>query len=312
MNIGKVTQVGESWERIVEKYGELTILEHYISNIKKLPCLISCPYRKDKNPSFGLKMIEDHIIFKDFATGESGGLLSLIKNITGKTKKDITKDYSNNILKTKSNITTKSNTIVIKIKKRDLDDIDINYWKSYGVNANLLSYYDIHPISYYWINDYRLIADKLAYAYRIVLNRKVYYKIYQPLSKKFKWCNNYPANTISLEKYISNTDNPIIICSSVKDALCLKHNIGNIDVCALQGEGYNIPDDFLNKYKDRKIIILFDNDKAGIEYSKKLSKKTNIPFLEIPLFDNGKDISDYYKIMGKDKFCSLFNNLLFL
>ena len=97
MNIGKVTQVGKSWEEIVRKYGEVTILEHYVPNIKKLPCLISCPYRKDKNPSFGLKMIEDHIIFKDFATGESGGLLSLIKNITGKTKKDIIREYSNNV-----------------------------------------------------------------------------------------------------------------------------------------------------------------------------------------------------------------------
>lgn len=320
MIIGKATRIPDSWENIVKKQGELAILGNYLPKITKLPTLLKCPYRTDKKPSLGLQFYKGHIVYKDFATGESGGLLSLIKKITGKSEKDIRLELDSVIsshiiiddyMKFFSNSNSKSKpNVILKIHRRVLNSNDIKYWQSYGINAHLLSSYDIHPIDYYWVNDFRIKADELAYTYRIVINGNVYYKIYQPLSKEHKWVNNYPRDTISLEKYISNTEKPIIICSSVKDALCLKHNIEGLDVCALQGEGYKIPVSFKVKYINRKIFILFDNDKAGINYSTTLSKETNIPFLEIPQFDGGKDISDLYKVQGKEMFTTIMSDVL--
>lgn len=319
MKLGKAIQLSKSWEQILSEQGEKNILSKYLPEVKKLPCLIQCPYRIDKKPSLGLQFYQGRIMYKDFSTNEKGGLLSLIKKITGKSVNDICKDLDNCDANCNSVVKINNNTSiqiqnnkqnVIQIRRRDINDNDIYYWQSYGVNANILEKYGVYPIDYYWVNQYRFKSDKLAYAYRVVINSKVYYKIYQPYSQNHKWTNNYPKDTISLEKYISKTDKPIIICSSVKDALCLKCNI-SVDVCALQGEGYNIPQLFLDKYKNRKIFILFDNDKAGINYSKTLSQKTNIPYIEIPQFDEkGKDISDLYKIKGKEIFTTIMSNIL--
>lgn len=320
MKLGKAIQLSKSWEQILSEQGEINILSKYLPEIKKLPCLIQCPYRIDKKPSLGLQFYQGRIIYKDFSTNEKGGLLSLLKKITGKNTGDICKDLdncniSNDIIRINNNTPIQiQNSInkqnVIQIRRRDINDNDIHYWQSYGVNTNILEKHGVYPIDYYWINQYRFKSDKLAYAYRVVINGNVYYKIYQPLSKEHKWVNNYPRDTISLEKYISNTEKPIIMCSSIKDALCLKCNINGLDVCALQGEGYNIPQSFLDKYKNRKIFILFDNDKAGINYSLKLSESTQIPNIIIPEFQGGKDISDYYLCYGKDQFQTAFTKLL--
>lgn len=319
MKLGKAIQLSKSWEQILLEQDEINILGKYLPEVKKLPCLIQCPYRIDKKPSLGLQFYQGRIVYKDFSTNEKGGLLSLLKKITGKNVNDICKDLDNcnvnNIIKINNNtsiqiqnLTNKQN--VIQIRRRDINDNDIYYWQSYGVNVNVLEKHGIYPIDYYWVNQYRFKSDKLAYAYRVVINRKVYYKIYQPLSEEHKWTNNYPKDTISLERYISKTNKPIIICSSIKDALCLKCNINGLDVCALQGEGYNIPQSFFDKYKNRKVFILFDNDKAGIKYSKTLSQKTNIPYIEIPKFDGGKDISDLYKVQGRENFIAVMSNIL--
>lgn len=320
MKLGKAINLPQNWEQILLEQDEINILGKYLPEVRKLPCLIQCPYRIDKKPSLGLQFYKGHVVYKDFATNEKGGLLSLLKKITGKNVNDICKDLDDcnvsNIIKINNNtsiqiqnLTNKQN--VIQIRRRDINDNDIYYWQSYGVNVNVLEKHGIYPIDYYWVNQYRFKSDKLAYAYRVVINRKVYYKIYQPYSQNHKWTNNYPKDTVSLEKYISKTDKPIIICSSVKDALCLKCNINGLDVCALQGEGYNIPQSFFDKYKNRKVFILFDNDKAGIKYSKTLSQKTNIPYIEIPQFDDkGKDVSDLYKIKGKEIFITIMSNIL--
>lgn len=318
MKFGKAIQLYQNWEQILLEQGEINILSKYLPEVKKLPCLIQCPYRIDKKPSLGLQFYQGRIVYKDFSTNEKGGLLSLIKKITGKNTGDICKDLdcniSNDIIKINNNTSIQiQNSInkqnVIQIRRRDINSDDIYYWQSYGVDANILEKYGVYPIDYYWVNKYRFKSDKLAYAYRVVINRNVYYKIYQPYNQNHKWTNNYPKDTISLEKYISKTNKPIIICSSVKDALCLKCNINGLDVCALQGEGYNIPQFFLDKYKNRKIFILFDNDKAGINYSNKLSQKTNIPYVEIPQFDGGKDISDLFKVKGEIVFKEVINKL---
>ena len=62
------------------------------------------------------------------------------------------------------------------------------------------------------------------------------------------------------------------------------------------------------RYKD--IYILFDNDNAGLADGKSLAQKTGFNNIQIPQFIGGKDVSDYYKVMGKETFIELFNNLL--
>lgn len=103
------------------------------------------------------------------------------------------------------------------------------------------------------------------------------------------------------------------MCSSVKDALCLTCNTG-IPAIALQGEGYVMSTTAQKNLKSRfkNIYILYDNDKAGLAYAQKTSEETGFKNIILPQFEGGKDISDFYKVVGKEKFIEtitpLFNN----
>ena len=58
-----------------------------------------------------------------------------------------------------------------------------------------------------------------------------------------------------------------------------------------------------------KVYILFDNDETGLKDGVSLSKSTGFTNLILPPFEGGKDVSDYYKVYGKEKFINLFKNL---
>ena len=104
--------------------------------------------------------------------------------------------------------------------------------------------------------------------------------------------------------------NVLCICSSVKDSLCLWANAGIPAICP-QGEGYRISTTAINELKRRfkKIYILFDNDEAGILDGKKLAEVTGFTNLVLPKFDNGKDVSDAYKILGKEEWLKMMRLL---
>ena len=103
------------------------------------------------------------------------------------------------------------------------------------------------------------------------------------------------ASVISLWTKVPEYGDRIVICSSLKDALCISCQL-HIPAIAPQGEGYNISDTAANELRRRykKVFISFDTDKAGLEDAKKLSEKTGFQFV-VPDLHGKKDFSDYYK-----------------
>jgi DNA primase len=107
------------------------------------------------------------------------------------------------------------------------------------------------------------------------------------------------------------TGDAVCICSSVKDALCLMANI-HIPCICLQGEGYPISDTAAKELKRRfkDVFICLDNDEAGLKDAFKLSESTGFINVVIPSFDEGKDISDYYRAYGETSFKTFFGKLI--
>ena len=67
-----------------EKYvSELDILQNYFPDIKYLPTTINSPLRQDIHPSFSIFKSEDKVLYKDFSTGESGDIYTLLEKIWG-------------------------------------------------------------------------------------------------------------------------------------------------------------------------------------------------------------------------------------
>ena len=319
-----------SLEDIMNRVTEIDILSFYF-NIKEIPCVIHSPFREDNRPSFGLYLSNSgRIYYKDYATNENGGIFDLLGNLWKCNYKEVLERINKDILKIdKGNIKVNNttNSIIVRNNKehnsnsdlqckvREWRNYDIEYWSQYGISLKWLKYAEVYPISHKIIikNQHRYIfkADKLAYAYVERKEGKVSIKIYQPKNTNgYKWSNKHDNSVISLWTKIPEYGNVLCICSSVKDSLCLWANSGIPAICP-QGEGYRISTTAINELKRRfkKIYILFDNDEAGILDGKKLAEVTGFTNLVLPKFDNGKDVSDAYKILGKEKWLNMMRLL---
>lgn len=302
----------------------------YYFGINELPCLINSPFRKDENPSFAFFEFNNIIVYKDFATGDSGSLfkaIGLLLSLTyEETIKQIYSDIKNNLIKETiiKQKTSKSKSVVRHIGKTKLDvatrdwkQHDLEYWESFGITKEWLTYTEVYPISHVFITNtkgtFRIPADKYAYVYIERKENKISKKVYQPFNKDgFKWMTDHDKSVIALWTKIPKNGDKLCICSSVKDALCLTANT-KIPAIAIQGEGFPISEHAINDLKARfsNIFILLDNDEPGLKYAVKLAENTGFTNVILPRYNDKKDISDLYKSLDdKEEFKKIINSIL--
>lgn len=312
----------------VKKYvSDANIISKYLG-VTKVPCLIPSPLRKDDKPSFGLYSRDGNKIYwKDFATKERGGIYDLLCKMWGCSFKEaleiVKKDFSDEAKRVNISMSKQTKVFSPKISKntellcrvRDWRDYDIEYWESYGVPLNFLKYANVYPISHKIIvvdgKQYVFGADKYAYAFVERKEGKITIKIYQPFNKQgYKWSNKHDKTVVSLWTKIPEKGDKLVICSSLKDALCFWANTG-IPALATQGEGYSMSETAVNELKKRykDIYILFDNDEPGLKDGKKLSSETGFINLVLPKFEGGKDVSDLFKT-NREKFYSFIYSII--
>lgn len=204
----------------------------------------------------------------------------------------------------------------IQVKVRPWQKYDEEYWKSYGVELQWLKAAKVYAISHKIITKkdketgksqiYTFPAMKHAYCFTEYKENKLSIKIYQPYSKDFKWCSCMDASVISLWNLIPEYGDRVVLCSSLKDSLCLSCQL-HIPTLCLQGEGYNMSDTAINELKRRykKVFICYDTDVAGLLDSENLAIKTGFKNI-IPNLGECKDLSDYYKSLeNKEDFKQL-------
>ncbi len=332
MVVGKTSSSTISKTEIFSKFSEAQVISTVLPEVTEIPCLICSPLRVDKHPSFRIYLSEhNHIRYIDYASGDKGTLLDLLcqywncsfnqaldkicqlmirnDNVTIKPKqiKTFTRKESDSMSK-------------IEVKVRPWREYDYQYWASYGITKPWLKYAEIYPISYKIItkrdsqtgktNKYIFPADKYAYCYVNRKEGKLSLKIYMPFNTKgFKWCSKADKSVIDLWDKIPEYGDRVIICSSMKDALCISCNL-HIPTLALQGEGYTMSQTAINELKRRykKVFISFDVDAPGIEDANKLAEATGFINV-IPSLGECKDYSDAFKAYGKEWFIDNMKNL---
>ena len=321
-------------EELLNKVSEDKILAFYLG-VLSIPTVINSPLRTDNHPSFGLYSSNGkNIYYKDFSTGDSGSLIELLQKMWRTSFMDtlerIDKDFSTKDFSKTTSIettivnnhtTTYSGNTKLEVKIREWREYDINYWNDYGISIDLLKKANVYPISHYIItkNNQRYVfgADKLAYAYVEFKEKNVSIKVYQPYNKgSFKWINKHDRSVLGLWSLMPKQGKTLVICSSVKDALCLFNNSSLPAIC-LQGEGYTMSETAIKELKKRfkYICICLDNDECGIIDAEKLAKQTGFINVVLPQFEGGKDISDYYKSLEdkslfKTNIIQLFNKTI--
>lgn len=288
---------------ILSKVTEYDIYAKYIGQFK-VGMIYNSPFRKDKNPSFGIYYSKrtKQLLFKDHGTGECGNVIKFVSLFTGKTEyNDILSDIVDNL-----NITNNTKLVsskqyipptetVIGIVRQEFTDVDINYWKQFNISINTLKKFNVNSIKYYLCNGivkgtYK--RENPMYAYKVYNN----FKIYRPLADKYtKWRNNLTDYDIQGYEQLPQKGDILFITKSMKDVMCL-HEMGYPAVSP-SSESTFLPKDVLEQLKTRfkHIIILFDRDAAGVKRSRKLSRETGLEAMFINKKFKAKDVSDAVK-----------------
>ena len=146
-------------------------------------------------------------------------------------------------------------------------------------------------------------AAKYAYCFIERKEGNVTLKVYQPFSKLYKWSNKNDGSVVGLWTKIPEKGDKLVVCSSLKDALCLWSNI-RIPCIYVQSETTGMSDTAQNILKSRykHIYVCFDNDEPGLRDAENFASLTGFQNVVLPPFEGGKDISDFYKLKGKEAF----------
>jgi hypothetical protein len=249
--------------------------------------------------------------FKDFSTGKQGSKIDIVQHLFDLTYSQtlfkITEDYNKwvmdgGFLEVDSEYKPVSRYAVDYIAKRDWNSKDAEYWLQYNIGTSMLKEYNVHPIEYYNMVkastegiDKLVIKNPLMYGY--YTDSGECYKIYQPKQKSYKFIK-IDSHLQGLEQ-IHYTHDYLVICSSLKDAMCLKSFGFGIDVIAPDSENTIIKPYIINNMqsKYKKVLSLLDNDEAGHVGMDKYSKAYNIDGIYLK---SEKDLSDAVAKYGPD------------
>lgn len=290
---------------ILSKVTEYDIYARYIGQFK-VGFIYNSPFRKDKNPSFGIFQSKKtgKLLFKDHGNGECGDVIKFVELYTGLTNYNdvlnrIISDMSiTNNTKLKSIKKYESNKTIIGVVRQDWTDIDINYWSQFSITLDTLNKFNVSSIKYYLCNGivkgiYK--ENNPMYAYKVY----DHFKIYRPYADKYtKWRNNLSETDIQGFQQLPSKGDLLIITKSLKDVMCL-YEMGYYAISP-SSESTFIPDKALNLLKKRfkRILLCFDRDKAGCKYMRKISLKTGLNGFLVHKKYHSKDISDAVKNNG--------------
>lgn len=236
--------------------------------------------------------------FKDFSSGHSGRgihLMMLIWNCSfNNAFNRIKNDYINNDNYIsdidKENIKYQG-WIVKSYVPVEWNKYNYEYWKDYYISIDMLKEHNVVPIKSYimafQIEDEIIeefeVKNKCIYGYLYGNSINNLAKIYQPLNstKKFIKVNNY------IQGSEQNDNNQYcFIISSLKDIMALKTIGIKADMYAPDSENTMLSNyminKFINNYGKDNILVIFDNDKPGIEAMKKYNEMYGLKYCYIP------------------------------
>ena len=291
---------------ILSRVTEYEIYSHYLGQFK-VGAIYNSPFRKDKNPSFGIfySKRSNSLLFKDHGTGECGNVIKFVSLYTGLT--DYNEILQNIVDQLKITKNTKLDSskqyipteeIIIGVVRQPWTLTDINYWSMFHISQKTLEKFNVSSIKYYLCNGIvkGIYKDtNPMYAYKVFNN----FKIYRPLADKYtKWRNNLSQDDIQGWQQLPKKGDILIITKSLKDVMCL-YEMG-IPAVSPSSESTFISDTALEVLKKRfkRILICYDRDSAGIRNLRKISLKTGLEPILINKRFHAKDISDAIKLNG--------------
>jgi hypothetical protein len=267
------------------------------------------PFRNDTNPNCRLSYKNGVLLFTDYASqyfGDAVAICSYRLNTDlygalihlnneyklGLGYDDKGLDINVRPMPVNQIIHTPKTYSEIKYAKYE-DFADNDYFFSYHISKSTLEKYRVYSCQTVWVDNeiFRDAPNAPLYIYDFKDNGC---KMYRPLSKKEKkWRSNVSRNYIQGGEFVG--DGLVIRTSSLKDVMVL-HEIG------LQADAPNCENILVTPREH--MLLLYDNDKAGVTNMIKHSKTYNCEYFTLPLLYHNdiqlKDPSDIAKTFGLD------------
>jgi len=267
----------------------------------------------DKDPSLIISYFADKqkYYFKDFSADKSGDMIALVAGMLGlnysnaynKIKKDYIEFKKSGGTPDKPLSIKSSKWIVKNIKTRNWNTRDAKFWSSFNISSKILIEYNVRPILSYTMvkitGDGEILQSfdiyNRDYMYGYFKNDGILYKIYKPKDKKNKFMTFDTSYIQGSEQ--AYYEDVMIIASSLKDIMTLRSMNIKADIIAPNSENTMIDSRVIKRIKSihTHVLVLFDNDKAGIKAMQKYKDLYNLAICYIPY---EKDISDIMKARG--------------
>jgi hypothetical protein len=300
-----------STKHLVNDYKEVPptwIFEHYCRLPEKLKgqdLMIHSPFNPDdKTPSFHIfwSKTKGKYMFNDFSTGTKGDAVDLVQikhQLDFKrAARRIVEDYNDYTLHNKGGYDVEefrehSRYKVTAFKLRGWNSDDQKFWTQFNIGSRMLEHYCVRPLESYVMSKEEQGQQKCinitgSHLYGYFTKTGELYKIYQPKVRDRKF--------IKVKSYIQGSDqlsgkDYLLITSSLKDLMAIKSLNLRIDLVAPDSENTMIPKELMDKWKKqyKRVLVLFDNDEAGIKAMKKYREEYKTPAILLTL---SKDPAD--------------------
>lgn len=313
---------------LLSKYSEETYMEYYLGiPVKK--GLFKSPLRSDNTPTCSFyRNKSGELIFKDFRGDFYGNFINVVMYRFGcsyhKALNIIAQDFGfirgSNKLEAKV-ITESTNSFkdsgpsYIQVEIQDFSKTELEWWNKYGITDKILKKFNVFSCKSVFLNGNHFACsaqhNPIFGYYGGKQNDLELWRIYFPKRKNYRFVTNWESKKIQGFKQLPKEGKVLIITKSMKDCMCL-YSMG-IPAIAPNSEHLFISESVLSDLKKRfkHIIVLYDNDLAGISNMKKFKKQfPDLLYTWIPRKYEAKDISDFHKKYGRDKTIEFIKNFL--
>ena len=303
---------------LLSHYSEETFMEYYLGvQVKK--GLFCSPLRRDNNPTCSFyRNNSGELIFHDFSGAFYGNFISVVMQKYNcsyhKALNIIAEDFGLKKTTTKKETfiapaTTKfqsSGPADIRVEIKEFTEKELKWWKDFGITKEILEKFHVYSCKNIFLNGELVNVSKnnnLMFGYYGGKKDKLeLWRIYFPNRKTYIFLTNWPAKKIQGFNQLPKEGKLLVITKSMKDVLCF-YALG-ITAIAPNSENLFISDSVLEnlKKKFKYIVVMYDNDQAGITNMRKIKKEhKDLLYYFIPRRYNAKDISDFYKMYGRRK-----------
>jgi hypothetical protein len=307
-----------SIKSILAKIGPYDIYRFYLGDFTLAKAMKS-PFRKDKHPSFSVRMGQSGLYHIDYGDESfRGDCFKLVQQLWGltfdqaleKIDKDFglgitggpTRNYQRIILQYDEPEMERKYVHILVITRK-LNSEELAYWNQYHLSADDLKKNHVYGVEKVYMN--RRLIPNYGKGLRFAYFSEPHWKIYKPTAKKGEkfYPNNIPNDMMEGLGNLMNCDIGIIT-KSRKDRMVISKIFPN--VCSTQNESpAAINEDNLTFIQQncKQPYIAFDNDKPGKKASQHYTNEYGWKHINVPdhYLPGITDFADLAKEHGLDR-----------